>query len=355
MYRIRGMQAVEQQVARDGRYIDPLSTIPYIEEPGLDTTFRGQVPQMISRVKSLVELAQASIIEAGATSATTDYWLAIARQNIRNPIIGEVYYSDEARGTLSLIGLKAIYLADKHLRDSAEAYVYTARAAQASREIESGNRSTRPQNNPFKDTLDELDVIDSTGLDAKAYAAIVGERIGIKQHSPELARAKAFALFDYASTMVDCPEKKDLLNESIVYANHALAATNDDAMKGTILRVLASAIHDISYLPGAFSDDTEQNAELVVNARGYAITLLQASAAKLEQALCSGENSTEVQAVLADVRYFEYLYARHATQFDAHTPDTQAVCTHIARETAHKFGTKAVMYIHTESGQMLAA
>lgn len=345
MYRIRGQQMIEQQVAQTGAYVDPLSTLPHIDEPELNTMFKARVPQMIDRAKSLVSLAELSIIEDGAPSITTDYWLAVARQNIRDPKVGEVHYSTEAQATLGLIGLKALYLdSDTSRRDGTEAYVYNARAAKASQDIESGDYFGKPQTNPFMEALNELDAVDEANLGLDGYIALIGEHLGLKQHSPELAQAKSRALFDFASTIADCPEKKDTLNEALLYANHAFTNAKDMATKGKALRILASALHDISYMANSFSDDVKKNAKLVPEARNYAVILLHESAEELELAIREGQDLTGLQPVLDEARYFETLYGQHVQEQGIYMPTTPEIRRHIANETAKKFGSKLVLY-----------
>lgn len=359
MHRLRGLPAVEHQIAQSGVYTDPLQILPFIEEPELDTSFRGPAAQMTDRASSLVELAETTIIEHGAPSAVTDYWLAVARQNLRRPVINEFYYTTEDQAKLSMIGLKALYLnSDPGVRESPEAYVHTTRVAKGAQAVESGDYYGRPRTNPFKEALTAFDAIDEAQPELATYFAQLGEQLGLEQHSPELAYAKSHALFGYASTIADCPEKESLLKESLVYANYAFTGARDETLKGASLRILGGTIHDISYMPHSFSVSAEGNTRLVVAARNYAVTLLRMSIAKLEAAHPGEQPQIDVHTVLSDAKYFEYLYSGHIAAQDMYTARTSEIRTYIATETARKFGKQAVIYTlpaPNESPQVLAA
>lgn len=338
MYRIRGKHAIEQQLAQTGVYVDPLGQVPHVDEPDIDTQFvtGPSITVKMQRAEYLVTLAELEIIQNGA-SKFTDHWLALARQNV---YATSLELSQQEQSRMAVLGLTALYLdSDIRLRENGEAYVMSSRANNVVRSGAWNETVLKVEND-----LATLEALDNGEINFDDYLAKLTEGLGAIDAKPVFAQVKSHALFNYASTMADCDEKRDLLKEALLYANHAFSTASDMATKGKALRILASALHDISYMANPFGSDAKINAELVPEARNYAVTLLHTSVEELEFAIQGGQDPTGLQPVLNEARYFENLYAGHVQEQGIYTPQTPEIREHVTREAAKKFGTKAIMY-----------
>lgn len=344
---IRGQYATEHTLMPKSKFdynVGPFRTIPDVIEPPIDTTFESLDTQRIKRANSLLTLAELSIIESeNQPSAVTDYALKIARQNIR--IASERYYNDEAHLTpLSMLGLRALFLAqDTDIRDSPEAYVYTSRVIKADRSIyERAHYGRTP--NPYADALQTFDSLDQGTLGFGEYIDQIAHELDVQPDTPQIAQVKSRALFEYASTLTDCEEKKTLLLDSILYASRAFTSNDGDHLtKGLTLRTLAYALHDVTYLPEPFGKNPGRNTKLVQEARNYAVSLLESAADELRTAVDEGADKSLSWPIMSEILYFKGIYPEHAKALGDTNPETyENIGSYLTNRVIRRFGAQAI-------------
>ncbi len=344
---IRGQRSIEHTFmpkSKSDYYIDPFRTIQDVIEPPIDETFETLGTQRLKRATSLLTLAELAIIEGGnQPSAITDYALAIARQNMR--IASEQHHGDEAvLSDLSMLGLRSLFLTqDTDTRDSPEAYVYTSRVIRADRSIYEGAHFG-PITNPYTDALHTFDSLDQGTLSFGEYIDQIAQELDVKPDTPQIAQVKSRALFEYASTLTDCEEKKTLLLDSILYASRAFTSNDGDHLtKGLTLRTLAYALHDVTYLPEPFGKSPGRNTKLSQEARNYAVSLLETAADELRTAVDEGADKSLTWPIMSEVLYFKGIYPEHAKALsDTNTETYENIGSYLTNRVIRRFGAQAI-------------
>ncbi len=345
-----GEAAVPTMGSATEHYVHPFELIPKVTQPDFDTRFTSILEQRVIRTDALFNLATLTITESGTTTPTTDRWLALARQNVRE-LDGKLGVYDEERA--SMVGLVATYLAsDTTLRASDEADVYQIRVKKAEELAGNSYASWSPHRDAHLAIQRSLDNLKGLPEDLAAKAL---ETLPANPESAEFTQAKARALFDYATTMQPTDEKRVLLLEAITYADETFARAdgNDYILRASALHTLSRALHDASYIPRAFSDDDRTNEELAKQAQNFCVALLQESTLEFQRAY--GHNittpidksapwkaQTELDQAYDDARYFVNLYGESVRSKQIYMPKTPEIEELITRLTAQKFGHTAI-------------
>jgi hypothetical protein len=244
-----------------------------------------------------------------------------------------------------MLGLRALFLAqDTSIRESPEAYVYTSRVIRADRSLHERDRFG-PIANPYADALQTFDSLDQGTLSFDEYIGQIAHELDVQPGTPQIAQVKSRALFEYASTLTDCEEKKVLLLDSILYASHAFTSTDGDHLtRGLTLRTLACALHDVTYLPEPFGKNADRNTKLAQEARSYAVLLLDAAATELSIAADrEGVDETLVQPVMDELSYFMRIYPEHAKELGGGDSETyENIGSYLTNRVIRRFGAQAI-------------
>jgi hypothetical protein len=178
------------------------------------------------------------------------------------------------------------------------------------------------------------------------YIGQIAQELGVQPDTSQIAQVKSRALFEYASTLTDCEEKKFLLLDTILHASYAFSSAEDDPLtKGLTLRTLACALHDVTYLPEPFSKNPDQNTKLVPEARSYAVSLLESATTELQTAVDRGADQSLVWPVMSEVMYFKNIYPQHARELGDVVPQTyENIGPYLTNRVIRRFGAQAVTH-----------